>query len=230
MRVVLSDQCFPLKLTTHQVLPPFTLNNAIHLHHQPWGQIQKRAKLTNEEIALIPFPNCKKKKNYRLPPGSYTSPDCSHWFSRPCLLLLSTSSASCLFLGLCLRCFPFSLNCSLPWKQRICSACHAKCPGHAENFLYYKTQKNLVQWEDVCIDLSPASSLIPVYFQKADTLELQGPQSQVSTGFGRERPFLNIHYQVIPPSLLLSNSRAPVVSLPTYCHQIISWYWSNLPP
>lgn len=184
-----------------------------------WGQIQKRAKLTNQEIALDSFSQLKKKKL-----------QAASWFSRPCLLLLSTSSVSCLFLGLCLRCFPFSLNCSLPWEQRTYSACHAKCPGHAENFSYYKIQKILAQWEDVCSDLSLVSSLILVYFQKADTLELQGPQSQVSTGFGRERPALNIHYQVIPPSLLLSNSRNPVVSLPTYCRQITTWYWSNLPP
>lgn len=162
MQVVLSNQSFPLRLTTeccpisHRKIPsthtisPVRANSKESKAHKP------------RNSSWFHFPTKKKKKkNYRLPPDSCTSPGCSHWFSQPGLLLLSTSNVSCLFLGLCLRCFPFSLNCSLPWEQRICSACHAKCSGHVENFLCYKTQKILVQWEDRCIDLSPASSLYP---------------------------------------------------------------------
>lgn len=63
MQVVPSDQCFPLKLTTHRVLPHFTSNNTIHPHHQPCeGKFKKRAELTNQEIALESFFQLKKKK------------------------------------------------------------------------------------------------------------------------------------------------------------------------
>ena len=51
-QVILSDQWFTLKLTTHQLLLHFTIKQ----YHPPtpsalWGQIQTIAKLTNQEIA-----------------------------------------------------------------------------------------------------------------------------------------------------------------------------------
>lgn len=94
-QVILSDQWFTLKSTTHQLLLHFTIKQ----YHPPtpsalWGQIQTIAKLTNQEIAPDYFSK-KKKKICRLPLGSCPSPDWEHNASplRPCLLLLYNSSA-----------------------------------------------------------------------------------------------------------------------------------------
>lgn len=93
-QVILSDQWFTLKLTTHQLLLHFTIKQ----YHPPtpsalWGQIQTIAKLTNQEIAPDFFSKKKKIAGCLQAPAH---PQAEHNASplRPYLLLLHNSSAA----------------------------------------------------------------------------------------------------------------------------------------
>lgn len=110
--VVLSDQWFPLKLTTHQPLPHFTIEQ----YHPPtppalWGQTQIRAKLTNQKIAPDPFPKLKKLQaasSLPLGPRLHIKRFCAGR-----CLPLSLPPAQCQPLPRSLfDVFSFSLNCS----------------------------------------------------------------------------------------------------------------------
>ena len=102
-QVILSDQWFTLKLTTHQLLLHFIIKQ----YYPPtpsalWGQIQTIAKLTNQEIAPDFFSKKKKKKIAGCLQAP-AHPQAEHNASplRPCLLLLHNSSAASASSQLC---------------------------------------------------------------------------------------------------------------------------------